>query len=194
MKNLAIIKPAITLQLSNFHMKGECIIEQIRKIKDLAGVFFDNDAYGEMDNEQIIYSVQSWFPVEEGTEGGLFWGNTTIMPGKVGDEYFMTKGHFHSKRESAEIYFCIEGNGMLILMDQNRKCWGEEMYPGSLHYIPGNVAHRTANIGNSPLTFGACWPADAGHNYEEIQQEGFSARLFEKAGKPILIETKERRK
>ena len=32
----------------------------------------------------------------------------------------------------------------------------------------GGVAHRVANTGNSVLSFAACWPSDAGHNYEEI--------------------------
>ena len=34
---------------------------------------------------------------------------------------------------------------MLILMDRERNTWAERMMPGSLHYIPGGVAHRVAN-------------------------------------------------
>ena len=55
-----------------------------------------------------------------------------------------------------------------------------------LHYIPGGVAHRVANTGNSVLSFAACWPSDAGHNYEEIANKGFSARLVEVDGTPKL--------
>ena len=62
---------------------------------------------------------------------------------------------------------------------------GKDM-PGSLHYIPGGVAHRVANTGNSVLSFAACWPSDAGHNYEEIANKGFSARLVEVNGTPKL--------
>ena len=76
---------------------------------------------------------------------------------------------------------------MLLLMDENKKTWVEKMYPGSLHYIKGHIAHRTINTGKIPLSFGACWPSDAGHNYQEIQDNGFSARIMEIDGKPQLI-------
>ena len=75
---------------------------------------------------------------------------------------------------------------MLILMDRERNTWAERMMPGSLHYILGGVAHRVANTGNSVLSFAACWPSDAGHNYEEIANKGFSARLVEVNGTPKL--------
>ena len=50
------------------------------------------------------------------------------------------------------------------------------MKPGSVHYIPGNVAHRVANTGNEPLIFLASWPSDAGHDYARIRETGFSKR------------------
>jgi glucose-6-phosphate isomerase len=99
----------------------------------------------------------------------------------------MTRGHFHSKLYTAEYYWCISGSGVLIMMDQNRYSKGEEMEPGSLHYIPGGIAHRVANTGDTPLVFNACWPSDAGHNYEEIDINGFSVRLMEEKGRPALI-------
>jgi glucose-6-phosphate isomerase len=126
-------------------------------------------------------------PVEENQEGGLFYGTTNIETGKVGDEYFMTKGHFHQKMNRGEFYWGIKGNGVLLLMNKQRKMSAEKMSPGSLHYISGYTAHRVVNIGLDTLKFGACWPSDAGHNYEEIERNGFSARLLEVDGKPTLI-------
>ena len=110
-----------------------------------------------------------------------------MYPGKVGQEYYMTKGHFHAERNTAEYYWGIKGEGMLILMDSERNIWMERIFPGSLHYIPGGVAHRVANIGNETLSFAACWPSNAGHNYEEIALNGFSARLMDINGTPQLI-------
>jgi len=109
-----------------------------------------------MDLNTIIYRVHWYAPVPEGTEGGLFWGTTLIEPGRVGDEYFMTHGHFHVKRDRGEYYSCIEGRGMLIMMDTARRTWAEGMAPGSLHYIPGNVAHRVAILGKRRSNL---WPA-----------------------------------
>src|SRR5208283_10362 len=87
----------------------------------------------------------------QGTEGGLFWGNTIVEPGKVDSEYFMTHGHFHLKRNRTEYYATIEGEGALILMDDTRRTWFEPMSAGTVHFIPPNVAHRVANVGSQPL-------------------------------------------
>jgi glucose-6-phosphate isomerase len=99
----------------------------------------------------------------------------------------MTKGHFHACADRAEYYWGLEGEGMLILMDEQRRVWAERMFPGSLHYISGHVAHRVANTGSRTLSFAACWPSDAGHNYAEIAENGFAGRLICKNGAPALI-------
>ena len=180
-------KSPVELNLTNYHMTGEPVINQIRKIKDIPGIFADEKAYSEMDQEQLAYTIQAWLPVADGTLGGLFFGVSTIYPGKVGNEYFMTKGHFHLQSDRAEFYWGIQGQGMLILMGRDQNTWAEEVYPGSLHYIGGHIAHRLANRGIDKLIVGACWPSDAGHDYEEIANKGFSARLFEVNGKPELV-------
>jgi len=187
MKHLEILKSPVDLNLVNFAMIGEPIINQVRKIKDIPGIFGDEKAYQKMDQEQLAYTVQSWLPVADGTPGGLFFGVSTIYPGKVGNEYFMTKGHFHAKSDRTEFYWGVQGKGMLILMDRERNTWAEEVYPGSLHYIGGEIAHRLANTGSESLVVGACWPSDAGHDYQEIAVKGFSARLIEVDGKPELV-------
>ncbi|UCE56571.1 MAG: hypothetical protein JSV31_14325 [Desulfobacterales bacterium] len=38
-------------------------------------------------------------------------------PGKVGSEYFMTKGHFQNILESAEVYYCVERDGRPEIID-----------------------------------------------------------------------------
>jgi glucose-6-phosphate isomerase len=62
------------------------------------------------------------------------------------------------------------------------------MKPGSAHYIPGHTAHRVANVGDTVLSFLACWPSDAGHDYQTIAEHGFSARLRCIDDKPKLVE------
>jgi glucose-6-phosphate isomerase len=186
-KHLKISKSPVILNLFNYSITGEPIINQSRQLKDLRAIFQDQEVFDQIDQEQLAYTVQSWLPVKEGTPGGLFFGVSTIYPGKVGEEYFMTKGHFHSLGDRAEFYWGVQGKGMLILMDRERKTWAEEVYPGSLHYIGSEIAHRLANTGNEKLIVGACWPSDAGHDYEEIAVSGFSARLLEVDGKPKLV-------
>jgi glucose-6-phosphate isomerase len=185
----SISKPKQSIQLNNWFLQGKDIINSEKRIKHLKEVFGDEESFKKLDPEKVVYSVQSYLPVKEGTPGGLYFGTTTIQPGKVGNEYFMTRGHFHANLDRGEYYWGVQGEGMLILMDKNRNTWGEIMSPGSLHYIGVNIAHRVANMGSTALIFGACWPSDAGHNYEETEQKGFSSRLVEINHKPQLIDS-----
>lgn len=172
---------------TNNCLTGEAVIKSTRLLKDLDGVFQDKAAFDLMDKNTVIYQVSSYMPVKELTPGGLFMGITTLFPGKVGQEYYMTKGHFHANSDRAEFYWGVEGEGILILMDEQRNVWAERMFPGSLHYIPGKVAHRVANIGYRKLVFSACWPSDAGHDYGTIATQGFARRLMDINGVPTLL-------
>lgn len=178
----------ITVDLSTGELFGSGVRYAVRTVKDLHGAFHDEAAHLAMDPAQPIYRVQAFMPASEGQEGELFWGTTFIEPGMVGDEYFMTKGHFHADRTRTEYYLTLAGSGALILMDENRKTRFEPMQPGSLHYIPPRTAHRVANVGDSLLSFLACWPSDAGHDYATVAAGGFSARLRKIHGNPTLVE------
>jgi glucose-6-phosphate isomerase len=156
-------------------------------LSDLADVFLEKTALATMDPATLVYRVDTYTPVPEGTDGGLFFGATFIEPGLVGAEYFMTRGHFHSRIQAGEYYWGVQGEGVLVLMDEARHCRAERMKPGSLHYIPGRTAHRVANIGTQTLCFGACWPADAGHDYQTIAEHGFSARVMKAADGPRIV-------
>lgn len=140
-----------------------------------------------MAENETVYEVEAYLPVAEGTVGGLFFGVTKLQPGKVGDEYFMTRGHYHARSDRGEFYWGIQGEGYVLLMSRDRSVRTEKMYSGSLHYIPEHTAHRVANTGSELLSFGACWPSDAGHDYDEIAKNGFAARLLNKNGNPQLV-------
>ena len=189
MKHLEIHDAPVAIHLIDGALTGPPVEQLVRRVGDLVHYFEDEIARGCMDPNQIVYEVEVYLPVEAGLEGGLCFGRTVIHPGQVGEEFFMTKGHFHAKADRGEFYWGIRGHGMLILMDQHGRTWAERMHPGSLHYIDGYVAHRTANIGADPLVFGACWPSDAGHNYEVILEQGFTARLKQVGDQARLVAT-----
>ena len=169
---------------------GGDVRESVKTLGQLKGIFADSQAFRAMDPSTLVYRVQAWCPVAEGTEGAQFWGNTVVQPGQVGAEYFMTHGHFHLKPDRTEFYGTIAGEGALILMDESRKTWMEIMSPGSVHFIPPRTGHRVANVGRTPLHFVACWPSDAGHDYEVIRKSGFAARLLQVNGSAKLVETR----
>jgi len=165
---------------STGNMHGGPILRSVKTLGQLGGVFHDQKAWLATNPATVVYTVQWQERVPQETEGGLFWGSTRIEAGRVGDEYFMTRGHFHAKRNRGEYYTTVQGEGMLMLMDENRLARVEIMFPGSLHYIPGYTAHRTINTGDKPFLFWACWPSDAGHDYGTIAAQHFSARVLQR--------------
>lgn len=167
-------------------VQGPGVRESIKALGDLQGLFGDEPAFCAMDPAREIYRVCVVSSVPAGEEGGLFWGVTVLQPGKVGDEYFMTHGHFHANRTRAEYYATVAGEGILLRMDPERHTWGEAMAPNTLHYIQGEHAHRVVNVGKEPLIFWACWGSDAGYDYAAIRKSGFGARVVERSGRPMM--------
>lgn len=177
----------LTIDWSRGVLAGGDVQTSCKTLGQMRSMFEDREAADALPAELELYRVQVYAPVADGTEGGLYWGTTILQPGKVGHEYFMTKGHFHRVRDRAEYYATFQGRGALLLMDERGETRCETMTPGSVRYIPGNTAHRVANTGDTPLVFTACWPSDAGHDYETVEREGFSARMMERNGQPVLV-------
>jgi len=186
MPDNSIKQPPQGINIAEGTFSGDNLIASSKTLGQLENMFSNEAARQKMDQSQPVYRVQAHLPVPDGTTGGLFFGTTWIQAGTVGGEYFMTHGHFHQLADRGEYYWGLKGKGVLILMDGQRNGSAEYMYPGSIHYIPAYTAHRVANIGDDELAFGACWPSDAGHNYDEIKKHGFSKRLFNRDGVPTL--------
>src|SRR5438046_10612270 len=102
---------AITGELS-----GEGITTSSRTIAGLAGYFKDESARAAMNQEQVVYRVQAFEPIPEGIPGGICGATTFLQPGRVGDEYFLTRGHFHAKEDRHELAVTVSGEGFLVLM------------------------------------------------------------------------------
>jgi glucose-6-phosphate isomerase len=156
-----------------------------RNLGDMASYYSDHAAVElilESEGNRLIYEVQGIDLPE--TEGLVLYGTTTIFPGRIGDEYHMTKGHYHAKLDRAEVYICLCGEGYLVLQDEQRAVRGVPMRPGTIAYVPPMWAHRTANVGDEPFSFLAVWPGDAGHDYGSIEKSGFTRRLVNRNGQP----------
>ena len=180
---------SIRIDLRDGSLGEDDRIERATKtIGELEHVFEDEAARQLIDGVKPVYAVEYWKPVSEGTEGGLYWGNSTVFPGLVGEEYFMTRGHFHRRRDRSEYYTTVSGTGLLVLMDEERRAAVQEMAPGTTHYIPGHTAHRVVNTGDVPLRFLACWPSDAGYDYATIEEHGFSVRVMRRNGGAEVVE------
>jgi glucose-6-phosphate isomerase len=169
---------------------GEPRVE--RHLSDLRECFADRSALdlALKKGDPLVYSVSSFTPADG--EGDLHYGIGLIMPGKIGFEYFMTKGHVHAWRDAAEIYIGLAGEGMMLLEEVSTKeSRMIELRPNTVVYVPGGTAHRTVNVGSTPLTYLGVYPARAGHDYDAIARENFSCLIAERNGRPAMIERKQ---
>ncbi|MBL9139849.1 MAG: cupin domain-containing protein [Verrucomicrobiales bacterium] len=163
-----------------------------RRLSDLGGCFADPSAWTAVlsKGDPIVYTVTAMEPA--GDEGDLHYGLGRIMPGCVGAEYFMTKGHFHAWRPAGEFYFGLEGEGLMLLEDG---ATGESrivpLRPHHAVYVPGNTAHRTINTGSVPLAYLGVYPARAGHDYAAIATRNFRCVVIEQNGAPTMVQRKD---
>jgi len=178
---------AIKFNLDNGYSPGAESTK--RKLSQMEGMYRDNDDFKEMikKNDIIIYEFYQLGIPEE--PGHLAYGTTILYPGKIGDEYFMTKGHFHSVLETAEIYYCLKGNGYMLMESLEGNIELQELKPGISIYVPPRYAHRSINISkNEPLICFYTMRADAGHDYKTIEIKGFRKLIIEKEGIPTIID------
>ncbi|MBO8140708.1 MAG: glucose-6-phosphate isomerase [Firmicutes bacterium] len=158
-----------------------------RHLSDMADMYRDPDAVkAELESrDPLVYRVDEIEVPQE--VGHLLYSVTVIYPGKVGDEFYMTKGHFHVREECAEVYVGLQGRGYLLMQTRDGWCTHLEMQRGTVAYVPPYWAHRTINIGHEPFVFYAIYPAQAGHDYRSIEETGFGMRVVERNGQPVLI-------
>jgi glucose-6-phosphate isomerase len=159
-----------------------------RRLADLRGAFANDAAFEEAlrGGNPVVYSVSSITPAEG--NGALHYGVGVLFPGMVGDEYYLTKGHLHSWRAAAEVYIGLQGEGKMLLEDEaTGASTVVELMANSTVYVPGHTAHRTVNVGKTPLVYIGVYPAEAGHDYGEIAQRNFRSVIVERDGKPAVM-------
>ncbi len=159
----------------------------IRKLSDMRGLFLDADSERRLleKEDPMIYSFSEKILPEQ--NGHLQLATTSIRPGKIGDEYFMTKGHYHRRPDTSEVYLALEGEGCLLIQTEKGDFESIDVRPGIVAYIPPCWGHRMVNTGSTPFVFFAVYPGDAGHNYGAIEKTGFVKILVERNGKPLFI-------
>lgn len=177
--------PTMNLDWQLGALYGDAVRRSEKRLGQMRALFH-SDAESELADDTLLYTVQWVAPGAAASEGSLLFGCTHLEPGKVGDEYFMTHGHFHALASRAEFYLPVSGCGLLLLMARDGSTWSEEMTPGKLLHIDGAHAHRAVNTGVEPLVFWACWPGDAGYDYATIAGRGFGLRVIERDGRPFL--------
>jgi glucose-6-phosphate isomerase len=159
-----------------------------RYLSNMKGMFADDAALDAAVKAQdaMIYEFYELGLPE--TSGNILFGTSIVYPGKVGNEYYMTKGHFHTILDTAEVYYCLSGKGYMLMENPEGDWDAQYMTPGKAVYVPQRYAHRSINVGSETMVTFFAFRADAGHDYGTIETKGYRKLIIEKDGKPVIVD------
>lgn len=158
----------------------------VRTASDMRGYYQDEAALEALvtAGDPVHYEVFE-VPVPE-EYGHLLYCISKLQPGRVGDEFFMTKGHYHTILQTGEIYLGLRGEGFMVMKTPDGRYNEQAIGRGKMVYVPPYWAHRSVNTSDEPLVSFCVYPGDAGHNYDDIVEQGFPRRVFLEADRVVV--------
>jgi glucose-6-phosphate isomerase len=160
-----------------------------RRLSSMKGMFSDQEAYADRLKKEDVLVYEFFDLGVPDSEKEIAYGTSITYPGTVGDEYFMTKGHFHAVLDTAEVYYCLRGHGYMLMENQGGDWEAQELIPGMAVYVPACYAHRSINVSLSePLVTFFAFPGNAGHDYGTIETKGFRKLAVLRDGEPAFID------
>src|ERR671933_2013551 len=146
---------------------------------DLGGVYDDDAAYQQAvqvhGSDSVSYHVEE-HRLGEGP-GALIVGTTRLLPGRIGAEFAVTRGHLHARADRAELYYCLSGSGVMLLETLDGRSEALPLSAGGAVHVPGHWVHRSVNVGDEPFVTLFCYGADAGQDYALIARAGGMSAL-----------------
>jgi glucose-6-phosphate isomerase len=162
--------------------------EHQRRLSSLRGCYADSAAYEAAltAGDPVMYGTSGVEDIEG--DGQLHYVIAALYPGKVGDEYSLTKGHLHAWRPAAEVYIGLRGEGIMLLQDEESgECKALPLSAEHVVYVPGHTAHRTINTGSEPLVYWGVLSSAAGHDYGSVVDRNFNLVVVEHEGRPQVL-------
>lgn len=144
-----------------------------KRMGDLAGLYEDAAAFAEVHREMgdaVVYEVTEFRP--SAAPGDMIFGVTRMRPGRVGREFFLTRGHIHERADRPEIYYGQQGVGLMQLESPLGETRIVEIGPQTICYVPPHWIHRSVNTGTTDLVMVFSYPADSGQDYGVIERSG----------------------
>jgi glucose-6-phosphate isomerase len=144
-----------------------------KHLADLAGLYRDDAAFRAAlaaHSGEPVYWVES-NAVADGP-GALTIGISVLQPGRIGEEFAMTRGHLHERSECAELYYGLSGTGVMLLDALDGRSRAVPITPGVAVHVPGGWVHRSVNVGPDTLSTLFCYETDAGQDYGIIDRAG----------------------
>jgi glucose-6-phosphate isomerase len=140
-----------------------------KRLSELAGLYEDEAAFAaalKVDGDRVVYAVEDFRPSSRG--GDLIFGVTRMVPGKIGREYFVTRGHIHARSDRPELYYGQKGRGLMLMESPVGEVRVAEIATNSACYVPPFWIHRSVNVGDEDLVMLFTYPADSGQDYDVI--------------------------
>jgi glucose-6-phosphate isomerase len=144
-----------------------------KTLSELAGLYEDAAAFSALAKTMgsaVVYEVTDYKPSQ--TAGDMIFGVTKMLPGKVGREYFLTRGHIHANANRPEIYYGEAGHGVMLMESPEGDIRTVEIKPRVICYVPPYWIHRSVNVGSEALVMTFAYPADSGQDYSIIAKSG----------------------
>ena len=178
-----------TIDFSLLNGLSETGVSTKRKLSQMQGMYADAEAAQKAveGGDPVVYEFYEIGAPEH--QGDVAFGTSIVYPGKVGKEYYMTKGHFHTILDTAEVYYTLCGEGYMMTENPEGDIQLHMLTPGKAVYVPKRYAHRSINTGDIPLVTFFAFRGDAGHDYGTIETKGYRKLLVEgEDGKPQMID------
>jgi glucose-6-phosphate isomerase len=151
-----------------------------KRLSELAGLYLDAAAHAEAvrrHGDPVVYSVDEFRPSAD--TGDIIFGVTRMLAGKIGDEFYLTRGHVHAKADRPEIYHGQAGRGLMLMESPEGETRMMELGPNVVCYVPPYWIHRSINVGTEDLVMAFSYPADAGQDYGIIaRSNGMRKRVI----------------
>ena len=102
-----------------------------------------------------------------------------MEPGRVGEEFYVTRGHIHARANRPETYYGESGEGLMLMESPEGETRILPISARVIVYVPPMWIHRSVNTGAQPLVMSFCYPSDSGQDYEIIARSGgMSTRII----------------
>lgn len=170
---MALIEPGVGfVDIASGQLKGSTN-RYVKTFRDLEGLYEDESGFANIlarRADDVAYEVTDYKP--SANPGDMIIGVTRMEPGKVGNEYYMTRGHIHARPNRPEMYYGESGLGVMLLESPSGEVRTVEIGPRTMCYVPPYWIHRSVNVGPDPLVMTFAYPADSGQDYDIIAKAG----------------------
>jgi len=140
-----------------------------KRLSELAGLYEDEAAFASTlatEGDRLVYAVEDFRPSINNSD--MIFGVTRMLPGKIGREYTLTRGHIHAKSDRPELYYGQKGRGLMLMESPDGETRVAAIETGSACYVPPFWIHRSINVGADDLVMLFAYPADSGQDYAVI--------------------------